>query len=171
MGSEMCIRDSFSTTGRSRPTSAADGRVRNDGTGEDGDSEDEEEDETPWGPQHPCFPHPNPHVALLSPLYESTRIIRIQRDWMIHGDLAPAFSNVYPEILEGYVPEDRFRALITKVNQTLEFIYLPTRARNLFDTTMGLLTGWIYDDLGLGAANKALDRLEVWIQDLSLIHI
>lgn len=53
----------------------------------------------PWGPSHPCFPHLNPHVPTSSPLYQRTRVIRIQRDWLKTGDVSPQFSNLYSEIL------------------------------------------------------------------------
>lgn len=162
----LAHRRSISTFGRSRPNSAAGGAVQNDGAAEQEEEETEgQEDEIPWGPEHPCFPHPNPHVPLSSPLYESTRIIRIRRDYMPHGDLAPAFSNIYPEILDPLVPEDRFRALIMKLNTTLASTFIPTTPRNILDTTMGLLTGWIWDDLGLTGTKRSLKALEAWIED------
>lgn len=152
-------RRSISTIGgRSRPNSAA-GQSEIDNTGAVID-----EDEIPWGPAHPCFPHPNPHVPLSSPLYESTRIIRVKRDWMVAGDLAPAFSNLYPEILDPLVTEDKFRALITKLNTTLLKSFDPYRLRNMFDVGMGLVTGWLWDDLGLAGVKRDLQALETWIE-------
>jgi hypothetical protein len=159
-------RRSFSTIGRSRPNSAAGGRqTPHSEHGNDTDiGGNAEDDETPWGPQHPCFPHPNPHVPITSPLYESTRIIRIKRDWMVAGDLAPAFSNLYPEILDPLVTEDKFRTLITKMNTTLLKTFDPWRLRNLFDVGMGVVTGWLWDDFGFAGVKRDLLALERWIE-------
>ena len=121
-------------------------------------------DEIPWGPAHPCFPHLNPHVPLSSPLYGSTRIVRIKRDWMIAGDLAPAFSNLYPEILDPALPEEQFRTLIRHVNTSLLESFSPWRKRAWFDAGMGLLTGWLWDDFGLTGAKRELRALETWIE-------
>ncbi|KAI9882566.1 MAG: hypothetical protein M1823_005688 [Watsoniomyces obsoletus] len=121
-------------------------------------------DEFTWGPFHPCFPHPNPHVPLSSPLFSSTRIIRIKRDWMIAGDLAPTFSNLYPEILDPIFPEEQFRKVISKLNNELIAIFNPWTARNWADIVMGALTFWIWDDLGMNAVKRRLFALESWIE-------
>lgn len=119
-----------------------------------------------WGPQHPCYPHMNSHVPLSSPLYQTTRIIRIKRDWMIAGDLAPTFSNLYPEILDpAGVSEQEFRTIIDKVNKELEPAFNPWASRNLFDSTMGLLTGWIWDDLGFTAVKSRLTNVERYLEE------
>lgn len=170
-------RRSFSTkSGRTRalsgavnvasePASAID-RPSYDGPGETDleEHEDEDENEIPWGPQHPCYPHLNPHVPLSSPLYQSTRVVRIRRDWMAAGDLAPAFSTLYPEILDPALPEQPFRDLITYINKHLLKAFSPWIARNWFDAGMGLLTGWLWDDLGMTGAKKKLSKLEQWIE-------
>ncbi|KAF7514261.1 hypothetical protein GJ744_000031 [Endocarpon pusillum] len=122
-------------------------------------------EELAWGPSHPCFPHLNPHVPLNSPEYISTRIIRIKRDWMVRGDLAPTYSNLYPEILDPLLPEHQFRNIIQKVNQTLVLAYDPFSSRNLVDVVMGVLTGWLWDDLGFGGVKKRLRDLEQWLAD------
>ncbi|KAI0380963.1 Golgin subfamily A member 7/ERF4 family-domain-containing protein [Hypomontagnella monticulosa] len=117
-----------------------------------------------WGPQHPCYPHLNPHVPINSPEYTSTRIIRIRRDWLIEGDLAPTFSNLYPEILDpAGVSEQEFRRVIEKLNGELIPIFNPYNWRNILDGVLGLLTGWIWDDLGLTYAKTRLRGLENWI--------
>lgn len=126
----------------------------------DGQADDEE-----WGPQHPCFPHLNPHVPLDSPEYVNTRIIRIKRDWLLEGDLAPTFSNMYPEILDpAGLSEVEFRRVIDKLNSELIAIFNPYSLRNILDSVMGLLTGWIWDDIGLTNAKARLARLERWIE-------
>jgi hypothetical protein len=119
-----------------------------------------------WGPQHPCFPHMNPHVPLSSPLYQTTRIIRIRRDWMIEGDLAPTFSNLYPEILDpAGVTEQDFRTIIEKVNSELIPAFNPWGVRNIFDAVMGLVTGWIWDDFGLTAVKSRLRKVENFLEE------
>lgn len=119
-----------------------------------------------WGPQHPCYPHMNPHVPLSSPLYQTTRIIRIQRDWMMEGDLAPTFSNTYPEILDpAGVSEQEFRTIVDKVNSELVPAFSPWSVRNILDGVLGLLTGWIWDDMGLTGVKKRLQNVEKHLED------
>ncbi|KAH8658628.1 Golgin subfamily A member 7/ERF4 family-domain-containing protein [Tricladium varicosporioides] len=122
--------------------------------------------EDQWGPQHPCFPHMNSHVPLSSPLYQTTRIIRIRRDWMIAGDLAPTFSNLYPEILDpAGVSEQDFRQIIEKVNNELVPAFNPWGVRNMFDAMMGLVTGWLWDDFGLTAVKSRLNKVEQFLEE------
>lgn len=126
----------------------------------DGQADDEE-----WGPQHPCYPHLNPHVPVDSPEYTNTRIIRIKRDWLLQGDLAPTFSNMYPEILDpAGLSEVEFRRVIDKLNSELVVVFNPYNARNMLDSVLGLLTGWLWDDFGLTYAKSKLARLERWIE-------
>ena len=120
--------------------------------------------EIPWGPAHPCYPHLNPHVPLSSPLHITTRIIRIRRDWMIVGDLAPTFSNIYPEILEPWVSDADFRELIQNVNERLTAAYHPGGWRAWLDAILGLATGWIWEDLGFNAVKSRLRETEQWIE-------
>lgn len=82
---------------------------------------------------------------------------------MVAGDLAPAFSNLYPEILDPLVTEDKFRALITKLNTTLLRTFDPWRLRNMFDVGMGVATGWLWDTLGFAGVKRDLLALEKWI--------
>lgn len=129
--------------------------------GEDVDPNEEE-----WGPHHPCFPHVNPHVSLDSPEHVTTRIIRIQRDWMVAGDLAPTFSNLYPEILDpAGLSEQEFRRVVSKINAELVEIFNPNRLRNVVDGVLGVATGWLWDDLGLTSVKSRLNKLEAWIED------
>ncbi|TWU73672.1 hypothetical protein ED733_004217 [Metarhizium rileyi] len=122
-----------------------------------------------WGPQHPCFPHLNPHVPLSSVEYATTRIIRVKRDWLVAGDLAPTFSNLYPEILDpAGVSEQEFRRVIEKLNGDLIPIFDPFDFRNMLDSVLGLVTGWLWDDFGLTAAKSRLNSLEKWIEKWNL---
>ncbi|KAF1813369.1 hypothetical protein P152DRAFT_373648, partial [Eremomyces bilateralis CBS 781.70] len=122
-------------------------------------------DEFSWGPSHPCFPHLNPHVPISSPLYQTTRIIRIKRDWMIVGDLAPTFANLYPEVLDPMIPEDEFRAIVKKINGVLIEEFSPWSTRAWVDAFMGVATGWLWEDFGLSQVKLRLRELENWIED------
>ncbi|KAL4784611.1 Golgin subfamily A member 7/ERF4 family-domain-containing protein [Aspergillus varians] len=121
-------------------------------------------EELAWGPAHPCFPHINPHVSPGSDEYMTTRIIRIRRDWMVKGDLAPTYSNLYPEILDPLLPEQEFRRIITTVNDELTDAFNPYSFRNWLDGVIGLITGWIWEDLGAPAVKGHLRRLEDWLE-------
>lgn len=142
------------------------GGVQTTTTSHPNDSSASVTDELAWGPSHPCFPHLNPHVPLNSSEYAETRIIRIRRDWMVKGDLAPTFSNLYPEILDPLIPEQEFRSLIQRINRTLVEAFDPYSAQNWFDGILGFLTGWFWEDLGgkAVAVKKKLRMLEEWIE-------
>ncbi|KAL2754643.1 hypothetical protein ACRALDRAFT_2109845, partial [Sodiomyces alcalophilus JCM 7366] len=117
-----------------------------------------------WGPQHPCYPHLNPHVPVDSPEYQTTRIIRVRRDWLMEGDLAPTFADLYPEILDpAGLSEQEFRRVIEKLNSELVPIFSPYNWRNIVDAMLGLATGWLWDDFGLTAVKSRLQALEDWI--------
>ncbi|KAI0538986.1 Golgin subfamily A member 7/ERF4 family-domain-containing protein [Xylaria digitata] len=117
-----------------------------------------------WGPQHPCFPHLNPYVPVNSTEYKTTRIIRIRRDWLIAGDLAPTFSNMYPEILDpAGISEQEFRRVIEKLNGSLIPIFNPYNWRNILDGVLGVLSAWIWEDFGLTNVKTKLNELEAWI--------
>ncbi|KAJ5958591.1 Golgin subfamily A member 7/ERF4 [Penicillium vulpinum] len=121
-------------------------------------------EELAWGPAHPCFPHLNPHVPIGSREYMTTRVIRIRRDWMIKGDLAPTFSNLYPEILDPLLSEQEFRKVISTVNDGIIKAFDPFSFRNWFDGAVGLLTGWVWDDLNAPAAKSQLHQVEAWLE-------
>ena len=123
----------------------------------------EDGDEYEWGPSHPCFPHMNPHVPLDSPLYQSTRIIRVQRDWMQVGDLAPTFTNLYPEILDAHISEEQFRDIVKHINTELIAAFSPWTARAWADAIMGVATLWLWEDLGFAGVKRKLKKLEKWI--------
>jgi hypothetical protein len=131
----------------------------------DRDAHTDEADEFEWGPSHPCFPHMNPHVPLNSPLYQSTRIIRIKRDWMQVGDLAPTFNNLYPEILDSHVSEEQFRQILEHINSELITAFSPWSARNWVDTVLSVATFWLWEDMGFVAVKHRLEKLEKWIAD------
>ncbi|KAJ8065112.1 hypothetical protein OCU04_005825 [Sclerotinia nivalis] len=140
--------------------------LSSNGTSIVGEEPGEGDDADEWGPHHPCYPHMNPHVPLSSPLYTTTRIIRIRRDWMLEGDLAPTFSNLYPEILDpAGVTEQEFRGLIERINGELLPAFNPWGARNIFDGVMGLVTGWMWDDLGWTGVKSRLNRVEMWLEE------
>lgn len=128
-----------------------------------GGGEREVAEDLAWGPAHPCYPHMNPHVPLHSDEFTTTRVIRVPRDWMVKGDLAPAFSNLYPEILDPLLPEQEFRRIIERINGELVKAFDPFSLRNWIDGAMGLLTGWVWDDLGVTGIKSHLRQLEEWL--------
>jgi len=134
-----------------------------------GDPDQQPDTGEEWGPQHPCFPHLNPHVPVDSPEYANTRIIRIRRDWLLEGDLAPTFSNLYPEILDpAGLNELEFRRIIEKLNGELVPTFSPYNWRNILDGVLGLATGWLWDDFGFTAIKIRLRNLEKWIEQWNL---
>ncbi|KAF8245158.1 hypothetical protein K440DRAFT_528356, partial [Wilcoxina mikolae CBS 423.85] len=125
-------------------------------------SEDEE-----WNSTHPCFPHRNPHVPPTSPEYESTRIIRVARDYMYSGDLSPAFSNIYPEILQDLLSEERFRDVIRRVNSELYAAHSPWGVWNILEGFVGMLTLWVYEDVFGTFAKRRIQRLERYVEEVN----
>ncbi|KAK4639685.1 hypothetical protein QC761_710530 [Podospora bellae-mahoneyi] len=131
-----------------------------------GDPDEQPDNGEEWGPQHPCYPHLNPHVPIDSPEYTTTRVIRIRRDWLLEGDLAPTFSNLYPDILDpAGVSEQEFRRVIEKLNSELVPAFSAYNWRNILDGVLGLATGWLWDDFGLTGVKSRLKRLEKWIEE------
>jgi len=126
---------------------------------EDGDVDEE----LAWGPSHPCFPHLNPHVPISSPEYTTTRVIRIKRDWMVVGDLAPTFSNIYPEILDPLMNEQEFRYIVRHINATLVQAFDPYSTYNWLDGILGFVTGWFWEDFRPTGVKGSLKELEAWM--------
>ncbi|KAK4223721.1 Golgin subfamily A member 7/ERF4 family-domain-containing protein [Podospora fimiseda] len=131
-----------------------------------GDPDQQPDNGEEWGPQHPCYPHLNPYVPLDSPEYAKTRIIRIRRDWLLEGDLAPTFSNLYPDILDpAGLGEQEFRRIIEKLNGELVLAFSPYHWRNILDGVLGLATGWLWDDFGFTGIKARLKGVEKWIEE------
>lgn len=126
-------------------------------------ADSQEEEELAWGPQHPCFPHPNPHVPLNSSEHGATRIIRIQRDWLVAGDVYPALQNLYPEILADFITETEFRAIVETLNKMLEEAFTPWSASSWIDTGLSIMTGFLWDNMGLTASKRKVREMEKWI--------
>jgi len=84
---------------------------------------------------------------------------------MIAGDQAPTFSNLYPEILEAVLPEQEFRTIVRHVNEELMVAFDPWNWRNWLDALLGLLTGWLWDDMGLTAVKRRLKAVEKWLEE------
>lgn len=128
--------------------------------GEEGEDDYLEDSDFEWGPQHPCFPHPNPYCAPDSDAAMFTRVIRVKRDYLMAGDLYPQFANLYPEILDPLVTDSEFRDLISGINNILMRAFSPYTARAWIDALLGVATGYIWDDLGLTGAKSAEKELE-----------
>lgn len=85
---------------------------------------------------------------------------------MLNGDLAPTFSNLYPEILDpAGVSEQSFRTLIEHINAELVPAFNPWGVGNWIDGCLGLLTGWIWDDLGLTGVKRRLRKVERYLEE------
>ncbi|EPS38387.1 hypothetical protein H072_7882 [Dactylellina haptotyla CBS 200.50] len=130
----------------------------------DGASSVHSESSTSWDPSHPCYPHVNPHVPVNSPLADSTKIIRIPRDFMIHGDTSPAFSNTYPKILEPYLGEERFRRIIKTINAELHEAFNPWHWRNWVDASLGVITLWFAEDIFGTLTKRRLRNIESFLE-------
>jgi len=84
---------------------------------------------------------------------------------MIAGDLAPTFSNTYPEILEPWVSEADFRMLIKNINEGLIAAFSPHGWRAWMDAVLGVATGWIWEDLGFAGVKKGVRGVEQIIEE------
>jgi hypothetical protein len=120
-----------------------------------------------WDYRHPCYPHRNPHVPLGSPEYQSTRVIRIQRDYMYSGDLSPAFSNVFPEILEPYLTESTFREVIRTVNERLVDAHSPWAWQNWVDGLLGALAFWMVEDVVDTYVKRGCKEVEGYLEEVN----
>jgi hypothetical protein len=134
-----------------------------DENGDNGGTDDDSE----WNSRHPCFPHRNPHVPLDSPDYDATRIIRIGRDYMYSGDLSPAFSYVYPEILDPYITETRFREVVRTVNEGLFAAHSPWTTRNWVEGLVSLLTFWLLEDIFNPGVKKRIREVDHFLEDVN----
>ena len=84
---------------------------------------------------------------------------------MVAGDLAPTFSNTYPEILGNWVSEADFRTMIKTINEGLVAAFSPFGWRAWLDAILGVATGWIWEDLGFAAVKARLRSVEQTIED------
>lgn len=84
---------------------------------------------------------------------------------MIAGDVAPTFSNTYPEILEPWVSEADFRMLIRNVNDGLIAAFSPYGWRAWMDALLGVATGWIWEDLGFAGVKQGVRGVEQIIDE------
>lgn len=82
---------------------------------------------------------------------------------MVKGDLAPTFSNLYPEILDPLVSEQEFRRIVSKINGELVKAFDPFSLRNWIDGAIGLITGWVWDDMNMPGIKSHLRRVEDWL--------
>lgn len=84
---------------------------------------------------------------------------------MVVGDLAPTFSNTYPEVLEPWISEADFRTLIKEINDGLVTAFSPYGWRAWVDSALGVATGWIWEDLGFAAVKSQVRRVEQLIEE------
>nr|POE76186.1 ras modification protein erf4 [Quercus suber] len=124
-----------------------------------------DDDEFAWGPAHPCFPHPNPHCAVDSAEAQSTRVIRVKRDWLAAGDLYPQYANLYPEILAPLVSDEEFRFVVSTLNAQLKRVFDPNTPRARVDSLLGALTGYLWEDVGLTGAHAGMRTVERFLEE------
>ena len=84
---------------------------------------------------------------------------------MVVGDLAPTFSNTYPEILEPWVSEADFRLLIAGINERLITAFSPYKWRAWIDAILGIATGWLWEDLGFAEVKKGIRDTEAFVEE------
>lgn len=86
---------------------------------------------------------------------------------MIAGDLAPQYSNTYPEILEPWVSEHDFRTLLARVNEGLLETFRVDGWRAWADMIAGVATGWLWEDFGgeKVRVKKGVRGVEAWIEE------
>ena len=84
---------------------------------------------------------------------------------MVDGDLYPAFSNTYPEILSPWIREADFRRLIENVNDGLKRAFEPRGVRSWMDAVLGAITGFIWDDFGAYKSKKGVRAVERFVQE------
>lgn len=86
---------------------------------------------------------------------------------MFSGDISPAFSNVYPEILEPYLCETRFREVVRRVNEDLLKVHDPWAWENWLDGILGVATFWLWEDVAGTAAKRACRKVEEYIASVN----
>jgi hypothetical protein len=84
---------------------------------------------------------------------------------MVSGDLSPAYSNTFPDILEPHVTEEQFRMVIARVNEDLGEAFDPWNLRNWLDAIFGLLTLWILEDFIDTYIKRRLRKVEAFLQE------
>ena len=84
---------------------------------------------------------------------------------MVVGDLAPTFSNIYPEILDPLISEQEFRYVIQNINSMLVQAFDPFATSNWLDGILGFVTGWFWEDFRGGGVKGKLRELEKWIEE------
>jgi hypothetical protein len=87
----------------------------------------------------------------------------VRRDWLQAGDLYPQYANLYPEILDPLVTDEDFRFLVSNINARLKACFDPYTTRAWVDSVMGVVTGYVWDDLGLTGAKKGIKELERFV--------
>jgi hypothetical protein len=84
---------------------------------------------------------------------------------MVAGDLAPAYSGLYPELLDAAgLSEAEFRRVVQELNGRLGQAFDPYKLGNVVDVVLGLVTGWVWDDLGATSTKRALRDVERWLE-------
>ena len=80
-----------------------------------------------------------------------------------HSEVAPQFSNTYPEILETWVSEADFRTLIRGLNERLFTAYNPLAWESWLDLVLAIATGWLWESLGMTHTKRRLKDVQMFM--------
>lgn len=86
---------------------------------------------------------------------------------MYSGDLSPAFSNVYPEILDQFLGEQKFRQVVKTVNEMLYDAHDPWNWGNWRDALLGLVTLWTLEEVVPTRAKRILRQVEEYLMGVN----
>ena len=77
----------------------------------------------------------------------------------------PQYANLYPEILDPLVSDEDFRFLISNINARLKEAFDPFSRRAWIDSALGVVTGFVWDDLGFTGSKKGIKALEAFLEE------
>ena len=86
---------------------------------------------------------------------------------MFSGDLSPAFTNVYPEILEPYIPEELFREVVGRVNEGLRDAFDPWNMVNWADALAGVVTGFVWEEVAGTRVKRKVEEVEGYLREVN----
>lgn len=63
------------------------------------------------------------------------------------------------------MPEQEFRTIVQHVNSELVRAFDPWSWRNWIDALLAVLSGWVWEDLGLTGTKRRLRGVEGWLEE------
>ncbi|OLL27002.1 Ras modification protein ERF4 [Neolecta irregularis DAH-3] len=106
--------------------------------------------------------HPNPHVA--PGAARSTKVVRIERVYTLHGDICPHFSTTFPNYLAHYITEEQFLHLVETINRILQEAHNPFSPWNIAENIAAILTIFTSEWFWPSRLRSKLKALEGFIQ-------